>query len=118
MEHVSFLEAERLRHPTEDHISGVRNWIVDDTAAFCDETERSDYSNFHVPYGPSWDAARIQEYIDNANFLLNSEGMQDVLEVIHGEEWRLHRHPAFVGNAQECIEGTCNVNRYISSSEK
>ncbi|KAK0430174.1 hypothetical protein EV421DRAFT_1893613 [Armillaria borealis] len=50
--------------------------VIDDAMDSCDLTENSDYSHFHIPYGPGWDAAKIKEFTINANFVLNDEEMQ------------------------------------------
>ncbi|KAK0190247.1 hypothetical protein F5146DRAFT_1000312 [Armillaria mellea] len=79
--------------------------VIDEAMDSCDLTENSDYSHFHIPYGPGWDAAKIIEFTINANFVLNDEEMQ--ISVQSGEGWQLCRHPAFHGTACQCITGTC-----------
>ncbi len=87
----------------------IDTWVIDDAMDSCDLTENSDYSHFHIPYGPDWDAAKIKEFMINANFVLNDKEMQ--VSVQSGEGWQLHRHPTFHGTAFQCITGTCLVSR-------
>ncbi|KAF9817272.1 hypothetical protein IEO21_03532 [Rhodonia placenta] len=65
--------------------------------------EMNDYDSgaLHIPYGPGWDARRIDKLVYQtvcAVFSLfnpNNKGR------------RLHRHPAFFGTMSECLEDCC-----------
>ncbi|KAF9808872.1 hypothetical protein IEO21_07710 [Rhodonia placenta] len=68
--------------------------------------EMNDYDTgaLHIPYGPGWNARRIDKFVYQtadvctASFNPNNAGR------------RLHRHPAFFGTMSECLEDCCEVN--------
>ncbi|KAJ7058898.1 ankyrin repeat protein [Mycena amicta] len=55
----------------------------------------------HVPYGPGWDARRIERLVFKADISMNSTFNPK------NKSRRLHRHPVFFGTAEECIEDCC-----------
>ncbi|KAI0255298.1 hypothetical protein BJV78DRAFT_1151713 [Lactifluus subvellereus] len=68
--------------------------------------ELSDYDivNLHIPYGLGWDARRIERLIYRTGvlgFWCNSPYNPK------NKNCRLHRHSAFFGTIQECIEDCC-----------
>ncbi|KAH9034021.1 hypothetical protein EDB83DRAFT_2296389 [Lactarius deliciosus] len=67
--------------------------------------EMSDYDivNLHIPYGPGWDARRIERLIYKADFGANSPYNPK------NKNRRLHRHSAFFGTVEECIEDCCEL---------
>ncbi|KAF8260330.1 hypothetical protein EI94DRAFT_1780506 [Lactarius quietus] len=67
--------------------------------------EMSDYDvvNLHIPYGPGWDARRIERHIYKSDFGANSPYNPK------NKNRRLHRHSAFFGTVQECIEDCCKL---------
>ncbi|KAK0483117.1 hypothetical protein EDD18DRAFT_1362088 [Armillaria luteobubalina] len=93
---------------TSDTSDGIRvdSGIINDITKSFDAMENNDYAHFHIPYGPNWDAIKITASVSNANFVMNDEVMQTELG-LGDESWRLHRHPAFYGTAEQCIAGTC-----------
>ncbi|KAF8265333.1 hypothetical protein EI94DRAFT_356458 [Lactarius quietus] len=67
--------------------------------------EMSDYDivNLHIPYGPGWDARRIERLIFKTDFGANSPYNPK------NKNRRLHRHSAFFGTVEECIEDCCEL---------
>ncbi|KAF5361582.1 hypothetical protein D9757_011560 [Collybiopsis confluens] len=65
--------------------------------------EMNDYDvvSLHIPYGPGWDAKRIDKLVYQTDLGMNSTFNPK------NKDRRLHRHPAFFGNIQECIEDCC-----------
>ncbi|KAI0303314.1 hypothetical protein B0F90DRAFT_1710051 [Multifurca ochricompacta] len=65
--------------------------------------EMSDYDivNLHIPYGPGWDAKRIEKLIYKTDFGANSPYNPK------NKNRSLHRHSAFFGIIQECMEDCC-----------
>ncbi|KAH8991545.1 hypothetical protein EDB92DRAFT_2114535 [Lactarius akahatsu] len=67
--------------------------------------EMSDYDviNLHIPYGPGWDARRIERLINKTDYSANSPYNPK------NKNRRLHRHSAFLGTVEECIEDCCEL---------
>ncbi|KAI0325229.1 ankyrin [Cubamyces sp. BRFM 1775] len=65
--------------------------------------EMNDYDvqSLHVPYGPGWDARRIDKLVYQTDLGMNSPFNPK------NKDRRLHRHPAFFGTMQECLEDCC-----------
>ncbi|PCH39932.1 ankyrin [Wolfiporia cocos MD-104 SS10] len=62
--------------------------------------EMNDYDvvSLHIPYGPGWDARRIEKLVyHTVRSPFNPKN----------KDRRLHRHPAFFGTMQECLEDCC-----------
>ncbi|KAF4615928.1 hypothetical protein D9613_011323 [Agrocybe pediades] len=65
--------------------------------------EMNDYdvASLHIPYGPGWDARRIDKLVYQTDLGMNSTFNPK------NKGRRLHRHPAFFGTIQECLEDCC-----------
>ncbi|KAL0573061.1 hypothetical protein V5O48_008902 [Marasmius crinis-equi] len=65
--------------------------------------EMNDYDvvSLHIPYGPGWDARRIEKLVYQTDLGMNSPFNPK------NKERRLHRHPAFFGTAEECLVDCC-----------
>ncbi|KAF7300977.1 putative ankyrin repeat protein [Mycena indigotica] len=65
--------------------------------------EMNDYdvSSLHIPYGPGWNARRIDRLVYQTDLAMNSTFNPK------NKGRRLHRHPAFFGTAQECLDDCC-----------
>ncbi|KAF6743504.1 ankyrin repeat protein [Ephemerocybe angulata] len=65
--------------------------------------EMNDYdvASLHIPYGPGWDARRIDKLVYQTDLGMNSTFNPK------NNGRRLHRHPAFFGTMQECLEDCC-----------
>lgn len=57
---------------------------------------------FHVPYGPKYDAARVEKIIYQ-----NDLGLNSTFNPKNKKRPNLHRHPAFFGTMEECLEDCC-----------
>ncbi|KAJ6554865.1 hypothetical protein B0H19DRAFT_1377542 [Mycena capillaripes] len=60
-----------------------------------------DVLSLHIPYGPCWDAATIEKLVYQTDLGMNSTFNPK------NKGRRLHRHPAFYGTIQECLEDCC-----------
>ncbi|KAJ7648214.1 hypothetical protein DFH06DRAFT_1050168, partial [Mycena polygramma] len=71
--------------------------------AMSDMLQLSDYDvvSLHIPYGPGWDAAKTEKLVYKTDLGMNSTYNPK------NEGRRLHRHPAFFGTIQECLEDCC-----------
>ncbi|PCH39851.1 ankyrin [Wolfiporia cocos MD-104 SS10] len=65
--------------------------------------EMNDYDvvSLHIPYGPGWDARRIEKLVYQTDLGMNSPFNPK------NKDRRLHRHPAFFGTMKECLEDCC-----------
>ncbi|KAI0628020.1 ankyrin [Trametes polyzona] len=65
--------------------------------------EMNDYDvqSLHIPYGPGWDARRIDKLVYQTDLGMNSPYNPK------NKDRRLHRHPAFFGTMLECLEDCC-----------
>ncbi|KAL7278324.1 hypothetical protein ACG7TL_008300 [Trametes sanguinea] len=65
--------------------------------------EMNDYDiqSLHIPYGPGWDARRIDKLVYQTDLGMNSPYNPK------NKGRRLHRHPAFFGTMKECLEDCC-----------
>ncbi|KAF9475283.1 ankyrin [Pholiota conissans] len=65
--------------------------------------EMNDYdvASLHIPYGPGWDARRIDKLVYQTDLGMNSTFNPK------NKGRRLHRHPAFFGTVEECLEDCC-----------
>ncbi|KIL59500.1 hypothetical protein M378DRAFT_200085 [Amanita muscaria Koide BX008] len=80
-----------------------------------DQLEMNDYDvgSLHIPYGPGWDARRIDKLIYQTDLGMNSTFNPK------NKGRRLHRHPAFFGTVQECMEDCCeNCPEPIDNAER
>ncbi|KAI9462535.1 hypothetical protein F5148DRAFT_1286433 [Russula earlei] len=60
-----------------------------------------DIANLHIPYGLGWDARRIGKLIYKTDFGVNTPYNPK------NKNRRLHRHSAFFGTMEECMEDCC-----------
>ncbi|CEH12417.1 FOG: Ankyrin repeat [Ceraceosorus bombacis] len=68
---------------------------------------------FHLPYGPRWQAARIEKLLYRTDVVLNA-AWNEKNKALLG----LHRHPAFFGTIEECMEDCCKLCPEPQSSEQ
>ncbi|EHL02549.1 hypothetical protein M7I_1343 [Glarea lozoyensis 74030] len=74
----------------------------DEVADWIEQEDVSSYHTMTVPYGPKYDAARINRLLYAKDLLLNAEWNQP-----KDREVYLHRHPCFFGTAKEVIQDCC-----------
>ncbi|KAJ7492098.1 ankyrin repeat protein [Mycena latifolia] len=60
-----------------------------------------DVVSLHIPYGPGWNARRIEKLVYQTDLSMNSTFNP------RNNGRRLHRHPAFFGTVEECMEDCC-----------
>ncbi|TFK59821.1 ankyrin, partial [Pluteus cervinus] len=60
-----------------------------------------DVVSLHIPYGPGWDSRRIEKLVYRTDLGMNSTFNPK------NKKRRLHRHVAFFGTMDECIEDCC-----------
>ncbi|KAJ3879583.1 ankyrin repeat protein [Lentinula edodes] len=65
------------------------------------EMNSYDVVSLHIPYGPGWDARKIDKLIYQTDLGMNSTFNPK------NKNRRLHRHPAFFGTIEECLEDCC-----------
>ncbi|KAI0059327.1 ankyrin [Artomyces pyxidatus] len=65
--------------------------------------EMNDYdvSSIHIPYGPDWDARKIEQLIFKTDLGMNSPFNPK------NKDRKLHRHPAIFGTMEQCLKGLC-----------
>ncbi|KAK7044109.1 hypothetical protein VNI00_007826 [Paramarasmius palmivorus] len=65
--------------------------------------EMNDYDvvSLHIPYGPGWDARRIEKLVYSTDLGMNSPFNPK------NKNRRLHRHAAFFGTGPECLIDCC-----------
>ncbi|KAF7337713.1 Ankyrin repeat protein [Mycena sanguinolenta] len=65
------------------------------------EMSEYDVSSLHIPYGRGWDADKINIRIHQTDLRMNS--------TLDPKYKGLHRHPAFFGTVEECMEDCCGT---------
>lgn len=78
----------------DDNDDEVAEWVVTDDV--------SDYHTFTIPYGPKYNARKIERLLYAKDLLLNAEWNRP-----KDRESTLHRHPAFFGNAVDVVGDCC-----------
>ncbi|KAH8809653.1 ankyrin repeat protein [Flagelloscypha sp. PMI_526] len=91
--------------------AAVRHWrrnkkkfkgdLKEDTSIIGMEMNDYDVGSLHIPYGPGWDARRIEKLVYQTDLGMNSTFNPK------NKDRRLHRHPAFFGTAAEVLEDCC-----------
>ncbi|GLB33192.1 putative ankyrin repeats (3 copies) containing protein [Lyophyllum shimeji] len=104
----SFLESRRsLRgrpNPLHRYFKRKNRYKGDlkaDTSIAALEMNDYDVATLHIPYGPGWTARRIDKLIYQTDLGMNSPYNPK------NKDRRLHRHPAFFGTMEECLEDCC-----------
>ncbi len=80
----------------------IKDSQPDDVAEWVEEDEVSNYHTFTVPYGPKYNAKRIEKLLFTKDLLLNAEWNRP-----KDRETNLHRHPAFFGSVNDVIHDCC-----------
>ncbi|KAL9113514.1 MAG: hypothetical protein Q9227_002251 [Pyrenula ochraceoflavens] len=80
----------------------VKDQQPDDVAEWVEEDEVSNYHTFTVPYGPKYNAKKIEKLLFTKDLLLNAEWNRS-----KDRETALHRHPAFFGSVNDVIHDCC-----------
>lgn len=89
----------RYRHELPGNIKDVQ---PDDVAEWVEEDEVSNYHTVGIPYGPRYNAKKIEKLLFTKDLLLNAEWNKP-----KDRETKLHRHPAFFGFVNDVIHDCC-----------
>jgi Ankyrin repeats (3 copies)/Ankyrin repeat len=81
----------------------VKESQPDDVAEWVEEDEVSNYHTFTVPYGPKYNAKKIEKLLFTKDLLLNAEWNKP-----KDREATIHRHPAFFGSVNDVIHDCCS----------
>ncbi|KAF2233250.1 ankyrin repeat protein [Viridothelium virens] len=92
------------RYRRARHLPGnVKEKHEDEVAEWVEGDEVSNYHTFTVPYGPKYNAKKIEKLLYTKDLLLNAEwNNEDRLREVN-----LHRHPAFFGTFKDVIGDCC-----------
>jgi ankyrin repeat protein len=80
----------------------IKDQEEDEVAEWIEQEEVASYHTMTVPYGPKYQAARINRLLYAKDLLLNAEWNKPDDREVH-----LHRHPCFFGTAEEVLEDCC-----------
>ncbi|KIW41717.1 uncharacterized protein PV06_07247 [Exophiala oligosperma] len=89
----------RFRHELPGNIKDAQ---PDDVAEWVEEDEVSNYHTVGIPYGPRYNAKKIEKLLFTKDLLLNAEWNRP-----KDRETKLHRHPAFFGFVNDVIHDCC-----------
>jgi ankyrin repeat protein len=78
----------------DGHEDEIAEWVQEDDAI-------ANYHTFTIPYGEKFNAKRIEKLLYTKDLLLNAEWNTKQREV------KLHRHPAFFGDAENIVGDCC-----------
>lgn len=80
----------------------IKDSEEDEVAEWVDQEDVASYHTMTVPYGPKYQASRINRLLYAKDLLLNAEWNQP-----DDREVYLHRHPCFFGSAEEVLQDCC-----------
>ncbi|RMD43987.1 hypothetical protein DV735_g1143, partial [Chaetothyriales sp. CBS 134920] len=80
----------------------VKDKQPEDIAEWVEEEEVSNYHTFTIPYGPKYNAKKIEKLLFTKDLLLNAEWNRP-----KDRETNLHRHPAFFGRVEDVLGDCC-----------
>ncbi|WPH02991.1 Hypothetical protein R9X50_00586300 [Acrodontium crateriforme] len=80
----------------------IKDEWENEVAEWVDTEDVSDYHTFTIPYGPKHNARRTERLLYTKDILLNAEWNKSKDREVH-----LHRHPAFVGSAEDVVADCC-----------
>ncbi|KIW13836.1 hypothetical protein PV08_06616 [Exophiala spinifera] len=89
----------RYRHELPGNIKDAQ---PDDVAEWVEGDEVSNYHTVGIPYGPRYNAKKIEKLLFTKDLLLNAEWNRP-----KDRETKLHRHPAFFGSVNDVIHDCC-----------
>ncbi|PGH19662.1 hypothetical protein AJ80_03817 [Polytolypa hystricis UAMH7299] len=84
------------------HAPSLKERQPEDVAEWADEEDVSDYHSITIPYGPKYNAKRIEKLLYKKDLLLNAEWNKSKERKVD-----LHRHPAFFGAVEDIIQDCC-----------
>lgn len=83
-------------------LGNLKDAQPDDVAEWVEEDDVSNYHTVAIPYGPRYNAKRIEKLLFTKDLLLNAEWNKP-----KARETKLHRHPAFFGSIDDVIHDCC-----------
>lgn len=89
----------RFRHELPGNVKDAQ---PDDVAEWYEEDEVSSYHTITIPYGPRYNAKRVEKLLFTKDLLLNAEWNKP-----KDREANLHRHPAFFGSVNDVLHDCC-----------
>ena len=89
----------RFRHQLPGNVKDAQ---PDDVAEWVEEDDVSNYHTFTIPYGPRYNAKKLEKLLFTKDLLLNAEWNKS-----KDRETKLHRHPAFFGGVEDVIGDCC-----------
>ncbi|KAI9150792.1 hypothetical protein HJFPF1_10569 [Paramyrothecium foliicola] len=95
------LETSRFdKNPLPDN---VKDQDPQDIAEWVVEEDVSNYHTFTIPYGPRYNAKKIEKLLYVKDLLLNAEWNHKKDRNVN-----LHRHPCFIGDVESIVHDCCN----------
>jgi ankyrin repeat protein len=92
----------RLRMQRRHFSGNIKDEHEEEIAEWMDTEDVSDYHTFTIPYGPKYNARKIEKLVYKNDMLLNAEWNVPKDRTVH-----LHRHPAFFGRAEDVFSDCC-----------
>ncbi|KAK5192042.1 hypothetical protein LTR92_007989 [Exophiala xenobiotica] len=89
----------RYRHELPGNVKDAQ---PDDVAEWVEEDEVSNYHTVSIPYGPRYNAKKVEKLLFTKDLLLNAEWNRPL-----DRETKIHRHPAFFGFVNDVIHDCC-----------
>ncbi|KIX96415.1 uncharacterized protein Z520_07681 [Fonsecaea multimorphosa CBS 102226] len=89
----------RFRHELPGNVKDAQ---PDDVAEWVEEDEVSNYHTVTIPYGPKYNAKRVEKLLFTKDLLLNAEWNKP-----KDRDTKLHRHPAFFGSVNDVLHDCC-----------
>jgi hypothetical protein len=83
-------------------VGNIKDQEEEEIAEWAEEDDGSSYHTLTIPYGPKFHASRINRLLYAKDLLLNAEWNQNEERKVY-----LHRHPCFIGTAEEVIQDCC-----------
>ncbi|KIW93355.1 uncharacterized protein Z519_05960 [Cladophialophora bantiana CBS 173.52] len=80
----------------------VKDAQPDDVAEWAEEDDVSNYHTVTIPYGPKYNAKRVEKLLFTKDLLLNAEWNKP-----KDRKTKLHRHPAFFGSVNDVLHDCC-----------
>lgn len=89
----------RYRHELPGNVKDAQ---PDDIAEWVEEDEVSNYHTVCIPYGPRYNAKKVEKLLFTKDLLFNAEWNRP-----RDRETKIHRHPAFFGFVNDVIHDCC-----------
>ncbi|PKY00534.1 ankyrin [Aspergillus campestris IBT 28561] len=94
--------AKESRYRNSTMRDNIKDNFEDEVADWADGDEVSNYNTFTIPYGPKFNAAKVERLLFQKDLLLNSEWNEN-----KNRDVNLHRHPVFFGDVENILQDCC-----------